>query len=399
MKRSKTQKGITLIALILTIVVLLILASAAINEMQNKGILSYAENTANKFNQAQSDEKDVLGGYLNYLKENIEGSGGGTLDVTDGTTMFARTTNTKIKDIYGNKITIPAGFKISVENTGYTKDTIDVTKGIVIEDESENQFVWVPVGKIYTDIDKTELLAKTITLGRYKIFTATNGIYTPVQTAENYATATEVGSYTEDTSSNHYSGYKNAIARNIGEFVTSATTNGGYYLGRYEAGKSNDTLVCKYGQNVYNNITQPDASSLCKSMYSDGYSTGTFSSDLINSYAWDTAIIFIQTFGTRSNSSTYESTGGRSATSTDAPQTTGTNILEAISSVDEQLNIYDMAGNCFEWSTETFRYSSSAVYRGSYFSHSYYSTSGRVWSSAVDSIDHISFRPLIYVGL
>ena len=61
--------------------------------------------------------------------------------------MLDKTANTTIYDIYGNKIVIPAGFKISVENTGYTKDTLDVTKGIVITD-GINEFVWIPVENI-----------------------------------------------------------------------------------------------------------------------------------------------------------------------------------------------------------------------------------------------------------
>ena len=69
-------------------------------------------------------------------------------------------------------------------------------------------------------------------------------------------------------------------------------------------------------------------------------------SDLINSYAWDTAIVFIQKCGTESNSSTYSYTYGQSSTSTSDPQTTGTNILKATSKVDKQCNIFDMAGNC-----------------------------------------------------
>ena len=67
-KKTKTQKGITLIALIITIVTLLILASVAISSIQNDGILSYTENVANKYNQAQRDEQSVLDQYLGYLK-------------------------------------------------------------------------------------------------------------------------------------------------------------------------------------------------------------------------------------------------------------------------------------------------------------------------------------------
>ena len=309
------------------------------------------------------------------------------------------TKNTTAYDEYGNKIVVPAGFKIRVDSSTNYAD--NVTKGIVIEHGTDgNQFVWVPVGKIYTDTAKTESLAKTITLGRYESFEATNGVYTPAQTAENYATATTIYQYTEDTASNHNSRYENVIARDIGAFVTSAIGNAGYYIGRFEAGNSNDTLVCKYNQIVYNNITQPDASSVCQSMYVDGYSSGTFSSDLINSYAWDTAIIFIQIFGTKSNSSSYASTAGLSAISTYESQKTGKNILDATGSIDEQLNIFDMAGNCREWSTESASSTvNSCVYRGGDFLNINLYTKSRLYDGATLSHPQFAFRPLIYVGL
>ena len=72
MKKTRTEKGITLIALILTIVTLLILASVAISSIQNDGILSYTENVANKYNQSQRDEQSVLDQYLGYLKGDNE---------------------------------------------------------------------------------------------------------------------------------------------------------------------------------------------------------------------------------------------------------------------------------------------------------------------------------------
>ncbi len=72
--KTKTQKGITLIALIITIVVLLILAAVAISSIQNDGILHYATNAADNWNKAAQNEANMLGDYLNYL--NNMGSGG-----------------------------------------------------------------------------------------------------------------------------------------------------------------------------------------------------------------------------------------------------------------------------------------------------------------------------------
>jgi len=67
MKRTKEQKGITLIALIITIVVLLILAGVAISSITNDGILQYAQNAADSWNKAAQDEAGMLHNYLAYL--------------------------------------------------------------------------------------------------------------------------------------------------------------------------------------------------------------------------------------------------------------------------------------------------------------------------------------------
>ena len=122
-------------------------------------------------------------------------------------------------------------------------------------------------------------------------------------------------------------------------------------------------------------------------------------SDLINSYAWDTAIVFIQKCGTESNSSTYSYTVGQSLTSTSVPQTTGTNILKATSKVDKQCNIFDMAGNCYEWTTETSNYSDGRCGSrgGCYGNISPVYTSSRYGVDTSIANSYISFRPLLYL--
>lgn len=191
------------------------------------------------------------------------------------------TENTETQDGLGNKVVIPAGFKVVNPND-------NVEKGIIIEDVSAgdnntkgSQFVWIPIGKI-----KTSSGEKTITLGRYDFNTSGNTI----QVASNYI---------EETTQEH----GNTIAKNINAFVNSATTNGGYYIGRYESGDALATdssrgtsssdrnpMVCKTGVYPYNWIEQSQAANLCQNMYN----SKNYTSDLINSYAWDTAIVFIQ---------------------------------------------------------------------------------------------------------
>ena len=400
-QKTKVQKGITLIALIITIVVLLILAAVAIANITNDGVLSYAENAAIQYNQAVKNEKDILQGYVDYLNKHNGGFGSGNGEGSGTVLAIAnkiQESNIKVVDEFGNQIVVPAGFKIRVDDDEGIKGdeksiATNVTQGIVIEDENGNQFVWVPVGTIYTNAQKTE--SKTITLGRYSNFVPDeNGVYTPIQTIENYETEVNISEdefIVENTTENHNSEeYENAIARNIGDFIESVDENGGYYIGRFEAGNVNKLLVCKTGQAVYQ-ISQKEASSLSKNMYNDGYKTGTFSSDMVNSYAWDTAIIFIQTFEEdgrsyyrMNKSGEFTSTGGNK---------------------DEYCNINDMSGNAEEWSTETSgSITHPCVFRGGCYNSGddctdFYTSFRHGNTPSGSAANAGSFRPLLYLAL
>ena len=404
-QKLKESKGITLIALVITIIVLLILAGVTIATLTgDNGILKKAGDAKTQTEQAKEDENlkiAIAGSYgtdgklnLKDLKDNLENQGinydknntGFPLEVTvngekkkidaNGNiiesiqslktkgTVFKDTTT--LEDTYGNQVTIPKGFKIANDSA------TDVTGGIVIEDATYtntigSQFVWIPVGTGENAIKKANKEKVDIALGRYE-FTKTTSEYSG-------------SSFTEDTTANHNSDYKNAIAKDIEQFKTSVKNNHGYYIGRYEAGVvdynssvstsnsdykinwtgytgDNIKLVCKKEQQVWNYVTQNKASELSRNMYG---SEAKVTSDLINSYAWDTAIVFVQKCGKESNSSTYSRTWGHSSITEGMPQATGTNILTETSKVDKQCNIFDMAGNCLEWTTET--YSSSNGYR------------------------------------
>ena len=404
-QKLKESKGITLIALVITIIVLLILAGVTIATLTgDNGILKKAGDAKTQTEQAKEDENlkiAIAGSYgtdgklnLKDLKDNLTNQGidydknntGFPLEVkvngekkkidangniiesiqslkTKGT-VFKDTTT--LEDTYGNQVKIPKGFKIASDSA------TDVTGGIVIEDATYtntigSQFVWIPVGTGENAIKKANKEKVDIALGRYE-FTKTTSEYSG-------------SSFTEDTTANHNSDYKNAIAKDIEQFKTSVKNNHGYYIGRYEAGVvdynssvstsnsdykinwtgytgDNIKLVCKKEQQVWNYVTQNKASELSRDMYG---SEAKVTSDLINSYAWDTAIVFVQKCGKESNSSTYSRTWGHSSITEGMPQATGTNILTETSKVDKQCNIFDMAGNCLEWTTET--YSSSNGYR------------------------------------
>ena len=444
-QKLKESKGITLIALVITIIVLLILAGVTIATLTgDNGILKKAGDAKTQTEQAKEDENfkiAIAGSYgtdgklnLKDLKDNLKNQGiltnsnefplevtvngekkkidangniiGSIQSLKTKGTVFNDTTT--LEDTYGNQVTIPKGFKIASDSA------TEVTGGIVIEDATYtktigSQFVWIPVGTGENAIKKANKEKVDIALGRYSFTKNSDGTVT---------TSKYSGSYTEDTTANHKSDYKNAIAKDIEKFKTSANSNHGYYIGRYEAGVvdynssvstsnsnnkidwtgytgDNIKLVCKKEQQVWNYVTQNKASEVSRNMYG---SEAKVTSDLINSYAWDTAIVFIQKCGTESNSSTYSKTDGQSSTSTREPQTTGTNILKATSKVDKQCNIFDMAGNCFEWTTETHSdsYAPCVSRGGDYYNSSTY-TSYRYDYRTSYANSYYSFRPLLYL--
>ena len=397
--KQKKNRGITLIALIITIIVLLILAVVAISAVSGNGILNHAQNAKTKYSEAQKNEQTILDGYLEYLDESQLAS----KKVKDNLNKVLSTSgNLTLEDDFGNKIKVPAGFKILVDDTtGYTADDIDVTKGIVVEDTQAetagNQFVWIPVGKIYTDKEKTEANAKTITLGRY-VFKSDGTIDTSLsQSAPEGQLKISLSDSDYYTEGKKNESTTNAHAKDIEMFVSKANASGGYYIGRYEArttkvrySKTNalTSVTLKANDYVYNYVTQPQASERCQNMYTNK----PYESDLVNSYAWDTAIVFIQKF----ENSTYSRTKGQANDS--KLSNTGLSILKETGKVDKQCNIYDMAGNCREWSTET--YSDSVrpcAHRGGLYGYSGSCTSIRSYNNTRNADDLSSFRPLLYM--
>ena len=153
---KKSEKGITLIALIITIIILVILAAISIRAVVNMRIVGHAINGTQDYARQAKAENQMLGETTN------------TIDST-----LAR-----INEIQGE----------NGESSGNNSGTgADVTQGIVIEDndiqtdgkgnQRGNQYVWIPVGTIYTDTAMTTANAKTIIAGRYEFSDGTSSSY------------------------------------------------------------------------------------------------------------------------------------------------------------------------------------------------------------------------------
>ena len=118
-KQKKKQRGITLIALVVSIIVLIILAGVSINMLVGEnGIITQAQRVKKETEQAQVEEQKHL-------------------------TMLEASVNMKNAEYYdsaGNKAIIPAGFAVS-KNEGER----EINEGLVIMDSQGNEFVWIPV--------------------------------------------------------------------------------------------------------------------------------------------------------------------------------------------------------------------------------------------------------------
>ena len=339
----KKNKGITLVALVVTIVVLLILAGVSINlVLGNNGIIAKAQEAKTK--QAEASENDLEG--MSDLEDEMDKQLGTydplkkipTKTLEEAKVDFVKE-KTKVEFSDGNVI-IPEGFKIADVPASKVQD------GVVIEDKDRNQFVWVPVATI-ADYKRT---AYSTDVATEETDTATNSIKIKYRSSDNYY-------FTEAMPEDE---------------KISVETYKGFYIGRYEAGdkenteaktlrSSNDvtkTVTIKANQVPYNAVTRTQAKSLAEGFKTQqGYKAKT---KLVSSYAWDTTIAFLQKvnsdYGSSSKEGNYTNTTFSYTDITGARQTKArySKVLVPTGQTTPVCNIYDMGGNIYEWTTESY---------------------------------------------
>jgi len=170
----------------------------------------------------------------------------------------------------------------------------------------------------------------------------------------------------------------------LAEFISKTVSNKGYYIARYEA-SSSSTGDSKSGVAPKNYITQLNASKAARAMYNGN---SYVVSDLVNSYMWDTAIVFIQKCSTKTNySNQYD--GGKT-------------IYKTGESSDVECNIYDLCGNLREFDTE-YDYNTSGTSYATERGGSWYLKGSGRFTAARDACrtdsggDESGFRVGLYV--
>ena len=334
-KVKKDIKGITLIALVVTIIVLLILAGVAISlTIGSNGIFTRAENAVDRYEIASKDEQDEMNKAVDfmdkYMNEDNDAEKSEVEKAKESGTFFEK--DTTIKDDLENEIRVPEEFKIAEDSATAVED------GIVIEDRVGNQFVWIPAKTGSGATIHTTLGDKTIIYQR-----------------------TDFGKQ-----DGNYSDYSETLPT---DEEASVNANGGYYIGRFEAGdklstdakkmreegdnQSNEISI-KKGQAPYNYITYDNSNNLAEGMASARGYKGT--TKITSSYAWDTAINFIQIkipdYGTYSPQGNFWDISFEYTDIEGKVQTKTNQTLVPTGQTTAVSNIYDMGGNCWERTSE-----------------------------------------------
>ena len=452
----RKQNAITLVALIITIIVLLILAMVSISLVMNSGIINKSKTAVDKYSQEEIQEQIKLayseweiakwtenagdaatfmqGRLRTALNDNsltVTGSegvfvvklsnnekyiydvkAGGMLDevpVSAYPIVTASTNNSAVpensKYVSNNKIAvIPAGYAISNLEAEQSIDT-----GLVISKDG-NEWVWIPVADVtdlYTE-NTTEIPwtlcgtsgdNKVVTLYKSKSEILSGKTRTTPGTTTDYREPdTVVGDGTEyDAVQVNYeaAGFSslNDMATKLKDdykkMIDSVRKYGGFYVGRYELSSAGT----KKSQTVLTNTNWYNLYAACKGI--DNTNT-SIEIRMIWGCQWDQICKFISTSGDQVSITDSTSYGNYSNSTVEGH---GSKRVTGYSESWKANNIYDIAGNCYEWTQEAVG-TDDRAYRGGY----YYSYGGdspvtdrNLYNPAYSSYGGVSSRPVLYL--
>lgn len=422
---KKNQKGITLIALVITIIIILILSTVSINAvLSNQGILKSSQEIERMQNEAVESEKQstnkTLGEHTNVIDN----------PPVDPTANWD--TRKVDKVLSEDNIFVPVP-------KGYTASTIDgekkVSTGFVIKEGTNggaksgiNEFVWVPVSNI-NDIYDAENNAGQ--LWNFSGITSTKRIY-PSKSNSSYRepdVITGANEGEESTSGSEYDAvtdnlkqagmpdtttaqnFKEQLQKEFENMIESVKIYGGFYIGRYETGNLSQTkaVVQKYNTDISSKDWYTQYK-LSKTIAANSNVT----TSMIWGCQWDITLKWMQRYGSEDvrNFTTDSKLHGNfkdtelkyKVNSTSAEQTKAAGVQNIIptgsSETTKVNNIYDMAGNVTDWTLEA-AHAHSRTHRGGSFDtvSSYNSAGTRITTYPVNSSSANGSRASLYINL
>ena len=397
----KREKGITLIALVITIVVLLILAGVSLSlVIGNDGILTRSKDTANKYGRQAENEQQGLNDVETWLGQQFgenAGSGENTgvikvpvnTKATSNGTINGKEPNINNPIIPKNYIPINSGnANWGDGNNSPAQGSVD--NGLVIKDSDNNEWVWIPV-EASTLSNMYVTSTKTDGEGFYGNSSVTTKIYTNTTTIGREGDTVTISRGTPGTTGwrepdlivfdQREAYYKTilefedaqstaeAYSRDYANMIASIQKYGGFYIGRYEL--SNEGV--QKDKESLTNINWYYLYKKCKSLNA----SEKVESRMIYSIQWDLACDFIskkgeqksitdsRSWGNYNDSISPANKGNYEKASNTASKKKNTGSNEAW----KANNIYDLAGNCWELCQEAFM-NGNRVGRGSTYSNS-----------------------------
>ncbi len=372
-KRLNTSKGITLIALVITIIVLLILAGVAIAMLSGEnGILKKAAEAKTKTEQAQANETEDLTD-LEILMEESTGNLG---KVKDNKNKIIEGRKAKLQDDNGETIVVPVGFKIKEDSP------TEVKKGIVVVAPDNSEFVWVPVkdvSKMYGTNAEGKKLGKLydFTSGGYTAlnWTETSGIMALTSVTgrrePDYLSNPTIGDAVTGDDTKGIGLLKNIVGLNgtdeeiltkwktqlqneFDEMIKYVGKNKGFYVGRYETSLNETSKNAQSVSGATSATAQTSSANTWYGLYQKDkeYSgknklTNVVGSSMIWGSQYDQMMMWMQGNGIDVTSTTPKNLEGVK-TSRNTTRKTGT------VSTDKLNNIYDLLGNSLEWTLEAY---------------------------------------------
>ena len=406
----KQENGITLIALVVTIIVLLILAGISIAMLTGQnGILNRAAEAKEKTGVAQEDENQKLKGYEDTIKQYAPGSNGGSTGggSTDGTpgegklpeTAVGQPAGTAIKnpDSYGENPNAQATadgagkYFAKPEGATYVEGTVDT--GVVVNIKG-SEFVWVPVEDVVLDTSKDANLPKSSDVGTtsgktytpmavqvendYKgilyEFSGGNGYLKYANNANYQGSDTEyrepdVVSYDTQESYKNYNITKDGLQGQYNSMIASVLKYKGFYVARYEAGLDNTTkkVVFKNAKTT-SGVTTLSADSSNSNMWYGLYekmaSFAETNDKFVSSMIWGSQYDAMMNWMAKTGNTV------EAADDTKRNTTTITGKTEEGKKPDIINNIYDLYGCHLEWTLEA-ENTVYRTYRGGFYNRSY----------------------------
>ena len=425
-KRGK-EKGITLIALVITIVILIILATVSINVVLGEGgLIQRAQEGKSLTDQAQTDEQEELTGAEEYINGVLSGTEQTPMDPTEQTpTPIGNVTKgeifdetTKVSDADGDILYVPGGFGIATDSPN------EIDDGIVITNNGDTkQFVWIPVNdtslaNMYnTTGGEKQLLGVTTKTSIYSKLRRRSGdsytgnsytVTTPGNDPSGIREPDVLSDY--DTDPQYYNeileyastkAMADAMVEEYNTTYQSIAKYDGFYIGRYEITGNVDSPTVQRGGTVIKGQNWYNLKKACTNVVSTEYAQST----MVYGNQWDEVMAWLIATGDKTETQVnensadwgnYSDSTGTAATNSGSPQTAGKNEAWQAN------NIYDLAGNCSEWTQEACT-TGIRVWRGGYF---YYSgsddpASGRNNGYCPDDSIYVylSSRPALYVAL